>query len=107
MNTITKIKQVVFPKGNLEMILRDELMLAAEAEANMRGTTLPASSDLAALAPVPMDSLVVVALLCAVEPILGFAPSDATVRTGGYSSVQDALDHLMPRLEHQWQKTRG
>lgn len=105
MPTTTKTK--LFPKQDLELVLRDELIMAAEAEATMHGIALPASSGVAALAPVPMDSLVVVELLCAVEPVLGFKPTDATVRTGGYNSVQDALDHLMPRLEQQWHKKHG
>ena len=105
MQTTTKTK--LFPKQDLELVLRDELMLAAEAEASMHGIVLPASSGVAAVAPVPMDSLVVVELLCAVEPVLGFTPADATVRTGGYDSVQDALDHLIPRLEQQWKKKNG
>ncbi len=107
MNTITKTKTGVFPKLALEMVLRDELIMAAEVEATMLGNMLPVSPAAAAVAPVPMDSLVVVELLCAVEPILGFAPSDSTVRTGGYNSVQDAIDHLMPRLERQWHKKQG
>ncbi len=107
MNTITKTKTGVFPKLALEMLLRDELIMAAEVEAITQGNTLPVLPAAAAVAPVPMDSLVVVELLCAVEPILGFAPSDATVRSGGYNSVQDAIDHLMPRLEKQWHKKQG
>ncbi|WP_370399007.1 hypothetical protein [Sulfitobacter sp. JB4-11] len=103
----TKTKQTSFPTQELESVLRSELMAAAEVEADINGISLPSQPGVAAVAPVPMDSLVVVELLCAVEPILGFAPKDATVRTGGYNSVQEALDHLMPRLEQQWQKKQG
>jgi len=87
--------------------LLDELMSAAETEASLHGNALPSSPTAALIAPVQIDSLVVVELLCAVEPVLGFAPSDATVRAGGYNSVQDALGHLMPRLEGHWQKQKG
>ncbi len=107
MAVITKTKVTLFPKDDLELVLRDELMMAAEVEANIHGIPLPTLPGVAAVAPVPMDSLVVVELLCAVEPILGFVPTDATVRTGGYNSVQDALDHLMPRLEQQWRSKQG
>lgn len=109
MNTITKTKTKtgMFPKLSVEMLLRDELIMAVEVEAKMHGNTLPMSPAAALIAPVPMDSLVVVDLLCAVEPILGFAPSDATVRTGGYHSVQDAMNQLMPILEKQWHKKQG
>lgn len=103
----SETKDKLFPKRDLEMILRDELMLAAETEAAIHGKILPRSPAAASVAPVAMDSLVVVALLCAVEPILGFTAADSTVRTGGYHCVQDALDHLIPRLERQWQKKQG
>jgi hypothetical protein len=106
-HTTPKQKTITFPKDAIELVLRDELMLAAEVEASLRGITLPMPPSIAAVAPIPMDSLVVVDLLCAVEPVLGFAPADATVRTGGYNSVQDALNHLMPRLEMQWRKKQG
>lgn len=107
MDTEAKEKKATFPKQDVEMVLRDELMIAAETEASLHGVTLPISSAVAAVAPIPIDSLVVVELLCAVEPVLGVAIPDATVRPGGYSSVQDALDHLMPRLEQRWRKHKG
>ena len=47
MQTTTKTK--LFPKQDLELVLRDELMLAAEAEASMHGIVLPASSGVAAV----------------------------------------------------------
>jgi hypothetical protein len=107
MNTTIKTKPLIFPKLDLEMVLRDELIMAAEVEAALHGKSLPMSGAAAAVARVPMDSLVVVELLCAVEPVLGFIPRDSTVQTGGYNSVQEAMDHLMPRLERQWIKSQG
>lgn len=107
MDTALKTKKDVFPKQDLEMVLRDELMIAVETEASLHGVTLPMSPAAAVVAPVPLDSLVVVDLLCAVEQVFGFAPPDTTVRSGGYNSVQDALDHLMPRLERHWKKQKG
>ena len=106
-DTREKSKFVGFPAQSLEAILREELMAVAEAEADMNGFALPKEPGVAALAPVPMDSLVVVEILCSVEDVLGFQPKDATVRTGGYTSIQDALDHMMPRLEKQWLKKQG
>lgn len=106
-DTKEKVKPSSFPRRALEAILRDELMGVAEAEADMNGFSLPKEPSVAAVAPVPIDSLVVVEILCSVEGVLGFQPKDATVRTGGYNSVQDALDHMMPRLEKQWRKKQG
>lgn len=97
----------VFPLRELELILRDELILAAETEAQIRGQAFPLPSATATTSPIPMDSLVVVAVLCEVESVLGFVAPDSTVQTGGYSSVQEALDHLMPKLEKLWKKKNG
>ena len=102
-----KTSTTSFPRKATEALLREELMGAAEAEADMNGFTFPNEPGAAAIAPIPMDSLVVVDLLCSIENLLGFQPKPATVKTGGYDSVQDALDHLMPRLEKQWRKKRG
>jgi hypothetical protein len=107
-NTSAAIKeQKVFPRHELELLLTDELLLAAETEAGMLGIAMPTQQAQAMTTPVPIDSLVAVGILCAVEPVLGFPSPDATVRAGGYASVQDALDHLLPRLERQWQKKLG
>lgn len=103
----TKQDQSVFPHEAVTAILREELMAVAQLEADINGVTLPKEPSVAALAPVPMDSLVVVEILCSVEGALGFQPKDETVRTGGYNSVQDALDHMIPRLEQQWEKNQG
>ncbi|WP_339718244.1 hypothetical protein [uncultured Maritimibacter sp.] len=100
-------EQMVFPLHELELLLTDELLLAADTEASMLGIAMPTQQAQAVTAPVPIDSLVAVGILCSVEPVLGFPPPDATVRAGGYASVQDALDHLLPRLENQWQKKQG
>ena len=82
-------------------------MGVAENEADMNGFTIPKEPGAAMDAPIPMDSLVVVDVLCSLEDVLGFQPKPATVKTGGYDSVQDALYQLMPRLEKQWRKNRG
>ena len=82
--TTTKNKTAPFPTADVELVLRDELIQAAEVEAAIQGTALPAAPAAAAAAAVRLDSLGVVDLLCALEPVLGFTPKDATVRTGGY-----------------------
>lgn len=103
----SQAKVATFPRREVEAVLRAELMAVAQAEADMNGFSLPAELSVAVVALVPMDSLVVVETLCSVEPVVGFSPNNATVRTGGYNSVQDALDHMVPRLERQWRKKQG
>lgn len=107
--TFSSVKkdQGAFPLETVTAILREELMGVAQLEADISGVTLPKEPSVAALAPVPMDSLVVVEILCSIEGALGFQPKDETVRTGGYNSVQDAMDHMIPRLEQQWRKNQG
>ena len=104
MDTATKTKRDTFPRSDVELALRDELMTAASTEAALQGDAFPTNPAEAVLVAVSIDSLTTVDILCAVEPVLGFRPADATVRAGGYHSIQDAMNHLMPRLERQWRK---
>jgi hypothetical protein len=87
--------------------LRAELIEAAKIEASIRGIALPAAPDQIAKAPVQVDSLVVVSILCTVEPIVGFEIPDSVVRAGGYVSVESALGQLLPRIEKEWMKRKG
>ena len=81
-----------------------ELIEAIKAEASIRGVSLPADM---AKAGISIDSLVVVSILCTVEPIVGFELPESVVRAGGYVSVESALGHLLPRIEQQWIKRKG
>ena len=96
-----------FPKTAVETCLYGELIEAIKAEASIKGISLPAAPGQIAKAIVPVDSLVVVSILCAVEPIVGFELPENVVRAGGYSSVESALEHLLPRIEAQWNKRKG
>jgi hypothetical protein len=93
-----------FPKAAVEAKLKEALLGAAEADAALKGTVLPADVAGKASASVELDSLEVVSLLCDIEPIVGFELKDSLVRRGGYSSVNDALGHLLPRIEKAWEK---
>jgi hypothetical protein len=96
-----------FPLTAVEAKLRDELVEAVKIEASIRGMALPAAPADIAKAPVHVDSLVGVSILCAVEPIVGFELSESVVRAGGYTSVDSALGQLLPRLEKEWTKKKG
>jgi hypothetical protein len=93
-----------FPGAAVEACLRAELIEAIKAEASIRGVSLPADM---AKAGISIDSLVVVSILCTVEPIVGFELPESVVRAGGYVSVESALGHLLPRIEQQWIKRKG
>jgi len=87
--------------------LGSELIEAVKIEASIRGISLAATSAQITKAAVHVDSLVVVSILCAVEPIVGFELPDSVVRAGGYVSVVSALQHLLPRIEKEYMKRKG
>ena len=96
-----------FPSAVVEANLRGELIQAVKDEATIRGIALPTSDVDIANAAFQVDSLVVVSILCVVEPIVGFELPESVVRTGGYRSVDSALYQLLPRIEAQWKKRKG
>ena len=98
---------VPFPQAAVEKCLRDELIDAVKAEAGIKCVALPSAPADIAKTPFQVDSLVVVSILCAVEPIVEFELPDSVVRAGGYGSVESALGHLLPRLESMWIKRKG
>jgi len=100
-------RPVVFPAAAIAACLAQELIEAVKATAAVKGLALPTAPLDVAKMPFEVDSLVVVSILCAVEPILGVELSEQVVRTGGYSSVQSAIDHLMPCIAAQWVSKKG
>lgn len=96
-----------FPATAVEADLRSELIEAIKAEAMIKGVTLPAATAAMAQTPFQVDSLIVVSILCVVEPLVGFELPESVVRTGGYASVEQAIGQLLPRIEAQWKKRKG
>lgn len=103
----TKPVTVTFPKNDVIAALVAELIEVAKAEAQVRGIPLPPDAPKIIKASVPMDSLSVVDTLCALESVVGFELREAIVRTGGYSSIEAALEHLVPKIERVWIRKKG
>jgi hypothetical protein len=101
------VKTTPFPKAAVEACLRDELIETAKAEAGLKGIALPSAPADIAKTSFRVDSLVVVSILCTVEPVVGFELPDSVVRAGGYASVDSALAHLLPRIEAHWIRKKG
>lgn len=95
-----------FPMEVIETKLRDELIEAVKIEASIKGVPLPDMPAEIAKAAVHVDSLVALSILCTVEPIIGFELPDSMVRTGGYVSVERALEHLLLNLNKEWEKRK-
>ncbi len=96
-----------FPVADVMSSLLAELTLLAEAEAQIRGLEIPKAPGAFLKMSIPLDSLSVVDVLCNVEPVLGVPLKDSLVRTGGYRSIEAAVEHLMPRLEAVWARAKG
>lgn len=96
-----------FPKADVIKALTDELLNVTQIEAQLRGIALPQDQAGTMKAAVPLDSLSVVDTLCAVETVVGFELRDNIVRTGGYDSIEEALAHVVPRIEKVWVKKKG
>ncbi len=96
-----------FPVAAVEAKLRDELIEVVKMEASIRGISLSSAPAQISKASVHVDSLVVVSILCAIEPIVGFELPESVVRGGGYVSAESALGQLLPRLEKEWVKRKG
>lgn len=55
------------------------------------------------IGPQPViDSLVVVEVLLELETQVPFELPDSLVRAGGYDSVDEVVQHLMPKLQKRW-----
>lgn len=93
-----------FPAAAVEACLRSELIDIVKAEAQLSGVVLPKTTSAICGATIQIDSLSVVSILCAVEPIVGMELPDQVVRSGGYRSVDQAVSQLVREIEKQWNR---
>ena len=96
-----------FPIAEVKARLIAELIEAVKSEAQIKEIEVPSTVTEQRAMKIAIDSLLVVDLLVAVEPIIGFELKDGIVRQGGYASVDDAAAHLLPRIEKEWMKRKG
>ena len=106
--TIAKPKiPVAYPKAEVEACLRDALIKEAKMQAELHGKRWPADAAVQGAIAIHVDSLLVVGILCRVEPSLGFELPASVVCAGGYSSVDQAVRHIMGGIEQEWHKQKG
>ena len=101
------ITVTTFPGAKVRAALLEQLIDEVKSTASIKGHPLPATNADIIKAAVQIDSLVTVEILVVAEPILGFELPDSVVRTGGYRSIEAAIQHLMPRIEKLWKKKNG
>ena len=93
-----------FPATAVEEKLRSALLATVKSITAMQDVALPEAPAAQYAVAVHLDSLGVVELLCEIDPIVGFELKDSVVRSGGYRSVNEAVGHLMPRIEAAWNR---
>ena len=97
-----------FPRAEVISALKDELLTNVEMQAAIYGTTLPTDQAKLLNQQVVIDSLVAVEILCVVDAFIGFElKAEGIVREGGYNSVKEAVEHMLPRIEKAWLKKHG
>ncbi|MEQ8378937.1 MAG: hypothetical protein RIC34_08900 [Parvibaculum sp.] len=99
--------KTAFPIAAAKKALTDGLLDAIASEAAIKGYAVPSKPAELAKAAVHVDSLLTVDILCAVEPIIGFELPQHVVKTGGYSSIEAAVTHVLAKIEREWNKKYG
>ncbi len=98
--------KAVYPGKEIEECIRDFLAQEGAMQAVLHGTAgsaKPSGSNSVGPRPV-LDSLVVVEMLCELESKVPFELPDSLVRAGGYDSVDQVVQHLVPQLQKRWDK---
>jgi hypothetical protein len=104
LSTTTVKMAPAFPADAVAKTLRDELITTVRAEAKRKAQSIPTKSDELVGAPIEIDSLAVVEILCVLDDILPFQADERVVRAGGYGSIKTAIDHVVGRVEQEWMK---
>lgn len=96
-----------FPTQELETRIRELLAEEGTMQAVLHGSgdsAKPGGTG-GGIGPRPViDSLVAVGVLVELESIVPFELPDSLVRGGGYDSVDEVVQHLMPQLQKRWKK---
>jgi len=93
-----------FPSAAAESQLRAALLESVKSNAALHGISLPTDAPALSTLSIHLDSLEVFDLLCGVDPIVGFELDASIVKTGGYHSLNEAVEHIMPRIEAAWRQ---
>lgn len=105
MTTATTLKpktEPTFPAQAIEASIRDFLAEEGAMQAVLHGGSA-AGGTLGTIGPQPViDSLVVVEVLLELETQVPFELPESLVRAGGYDSVDEVVQHLLPKIQQRW-----
>ncbi len=96
-----------FPLATVKEELTKELLITVEDEALIHDIELPPEPAEKLKTSIQIDSLRVVEILCTVDPIVGFKLPSKIVKAGGYTSIEEAVTSLIPKIEKEWTKRNG
>jgi hypothetical protein len=93
---------VAFPAKAIESSIREFLAEEGAMQAVLHGKS-PTTGGSSGIGPQPViDSLVVVEVLIELEGLVPFDLPESFVRAGGYDSVDEVVQHLMPKIQQKW-----
>jgi hypothetical protein len=93
-----------FPAAQIESQLRTQLAAEAKVQAQLRGTGTGSGPALrrSSKAEPEIDSLVAVEALTVIEGFVPFGLPESFIRPGGYTSVNDFINDLLPKVNNRW-----
>jgi hypothetical protein len=93
-----------YPAAAVAAVMQEELLRAIRSRYRRKGKPLPKSDDEIVILTIEIDSLTVVELLASLDDVLPFKVTECVVRAGGYSSIAEAVRHVVNRIERKWAK---
>lgn len=94
-----------FPAEKIETCIRDYPADEGETQAVLRGGGASTTGTGGGAGPrSTIDPLGVVSVLCEIEATVPFKLPDSLVPAGGYAPVEEAIQHIMPKLKKRWHK---
>ncbi|MDR6872068.1 hypothetical protein J2Y55_003084 [Bosea sp. BE125] len=97
----------VFPATDVAAVLRDELLSRVRSRYRRKGVPLPKADKDVVIKTIDIDSLTVVEILSSLDDLLPFPVTESVVRSGGYNSITDAVEHVTGRIEKRWKTHHG
>jgi hypothetical protein len=105
--TLKEAWSISFPQADVEACIRDALADQAAQQAILRPGRSPATRPMSRPTWEPeIDSLVVIEVIISVEELLGIELLATICPIGGYDSVEDCVNDIVPEAKRAWAEAR-
>ena len=88
-----------FPVEQIRLTIKKFLEDKTSVQSKLTETT-----DIVTFPKTELDSLTIVELLIELDSIVGHKLPVSLIKVGGYESIEQLQDDLLPKLEEKWQK---